>query len=113
MAENQTEEYVLNTPRKSRTFDHPGLSALNWMTPLGSEVCCGTSEPGTAAKATSSSRNSAVRMLVSCRQKKRRYPTNPSRGFVTSATGASKWSDGRFGSVCAEAPESVAPPSAG
>src|SRR3954470_22409794 len=67
------------------------------MTPFGSEVTCGTSDPGTAAKASSSSRKSAVRMLVSCRQKNRTCPTNPSFGCAIdgSGVGDSMWSEGR------------------
>jgi hypothetical protein len=48
-----------------------GLLVKYCVTPLGSELRCGKSEPGTAAIASSSSRKSAVRMLVSWRQKKR------------------------------------------
>ena len=59
-------------PRASSIGARVGFAALYWMTPLGSELTCGTSDPGMAAIASSSSRNSAVRMLVSCRQKKRR-----------------------------------------
>src|SRR6187402_2937672 len=71
------------------------------MTPFGSELRCGTSDPGTAARASSSSRMSAVRMLVSWRQKNRRYPTTPSLGCAIDGSGwaESMWSEGRSGST--------------
>ena len=73
MLENQTERVDVERPASlSSTGASSGLSVKYWITPFGSELRCGTSDPGTAAIASSSSRNSAVRMLVSCRQKKRR-----------------------------------------
>jgi hypothetical protein len=67
----------------SSTGASDGLSRKYCVTPLGSELRCGTSEPGTAAMASMSSRNRAVRMLVSWRQANRIQPTNPSLGCST------------------------------
>jgi hypothetical protein len=72
MAENHGEVNVSKTRSASSTGYRSGLLTRNATTPFGSLDRCGTSEPGIAANASSSSRNSAVRMLVSCRQKKRR-----------------------------------------
>ena len=69
MAENQGVLNVLNSPSASSTRNVSGSRCSNWITPLGSEVVCGTSDPGIAASASSNSSSSAVRMLVSCRQK--------------------------------------------
>ena len=63
-----------------------GCAWKYWVTPLGSELRCGTSDPGTAAIASSRSRNSAVRMLVSCRQNQRSQPTKPSFGWLMSVS---------------------------
>src|SRR6188768_672297 len=99
MEENQAEEYTSNAWILSSTGARSGLSLKYWVTPFGSELRWGTSEPGTAAMASSSSRNSAVRMLVSWRQNQRRVPTKPSFGWlIPSPEGAgaeSIWSDGR------------------
>ena len=72
MAENHGVLNVLNRPRASSTRNVSGSRCSNWITPFGSDVVCGTRDPGTAASASSSSSSSAVRMLVSCRQKNRR-----------------------------------------
>src|SRR6476660_7575251 len=45
---------------------------------------CGQIDPGNAPTASSSRRNSAVRMLVSCRHIQRSQPTGPSVGWVMS-----------------------------
>ena len=72
MAENHGEVKVLNSPSESSTLKVSGLLVWYATTPFGSELRCGTSEPGTAPIASSRRRTRAVRMLVSCRQKKRR-----------------------------------------
>ena len=46
----------------------------------GSTERCGNSEPGMAARASSSSSRIAVRMLVSWRQPQRTHPSGPRRG---------------------------------
>ncbi len=51
-------------------------------TAAGSCFCCGNTEPGTAATASSMSRNSATRIEVSWRHAKRSIPTAPSLGTV-------------------------------
>src|SRR5450631_1941623 len=45
---------------------------------------CGQIDPGTAPIASNNNSNSAVRMLVSCRQAHRNIPSGPSVGSVTS-----------------------------
>jgi hypothetical protein len=72
MLENHTEVYTSKNCIVSSTGARDGLSRKYCATPFGSELRCGTREPGTAAMASIRSRNSAVRMLVSWRQKKRR-----------------------------------------
>ena len=47
------------------------------LTRMGSWIRCGSSDPGIAARARISSRMSAARMVVSCRQAQRSIPTKP------------------------------------
>ncbi len=61
---------------------------MYWVTTAGFAGRCGNSDPGTAATASSSSRNSAVRMLVSCVHAQRSMPTGPSEGRTASALAA-------------------------
>ena len=60
---------------------------MYWVTSAGLAGRCGNSEPGTAATASSSSRNSAVRMLVSWVQAQRSMPNGPSAGMRDSLGG--------------------------
>jgi hypothetical protein len=70
--------------RLSSTGARSGLSAKYCVTPLGSALRWGTSEPGTAAIASRSSSTRAVRIEVSCRQPQRSQPTTPSAGWEMS-----------------------------
>lgn len=79
MQENQAEVHVSKTCSASSTGKRSALSRSKATTPFGSAERCGTSEPGMAATASSSS-TSAVRMLVSWRQAERIQPTTPSFG---------------------------------
>lgn len=65
MLENHTEEKTSKSWRLSRSSARSGSSLKYWMTPFGLELRCGTKEPGTAARASSNSSSSAVRILVS------------------------------------------------
>ncbi|GAB2828201.1 hypothetical protein GCM10027022_19130 [Alpinimonas psychrophila] len=62
-----------------------GLLTKYCVTPLGSELRCGTMDPGTAAMARSRSNSNAVRMLVSWRQNQRIHSRGLSAGLVADA----------------------------
>ena len=80
MAANHGEEKTSNALSRSRVGAVPGFRSIQAFTASGSLGRCGSTLPGMAARASRSSRISAVRMLVSWRQPQRSQPTAPSRG---------------------------------
>ena len=94
MAANHGEAYTSKNPSRSSTGPAVGWSMIHWAVRAASMERCGKVDPGTAATARRSRRNSAVRMLVSERHVQRAQPSAPSRGWVTGGSAG-----GRVGAV--------------
>ncbi len=106
MAANQGAAKTSNSDSLFSSGPRNGCWLMYCCTLAGSVPFCGSTEPGTLARARRKSSTNAVRMAVSCRQHQRSQPNIPN-GF---ATCAAAWSGLSGGASPGMPPTAATPP---